>query len=635
MKITFPDNRQVEFEKGTSLLDIAKSISEGFARSVEGAQVNGHKLMGLQEVLNEDSSVDFFKYDDDRAKQLFWHTSAHLMAAAIQKLYPGTKFAIGPAIEQGFYYDIESEHHFVPEDFEEIEKEMLEIARQKHDLEREDITREDALKYFEDRGDIYKVELINDLPENESLSLYKLGDFIDLCKGPHITNTKEIKAVKILSTAGAYWRGDSNRQMLQRLYGISFKKQSELDDYLNMLEEAKKRDHRMLGKQMKLFMLADEGPGFPFYLPNGMIVKRNLEKFLLEKIRIAGYGEISTPMILNEALWHTSGHWDHYQENMYFTKIDDEDYAVKPMNCPGSILVYKSEPHSYRDLPIRLSELGLVHRHELSGALHGLFRVRAFTQDDAHIFCLESQVKDEIKGIMNLAQEIYSKFGFEYKVFISTRPEDFMGSPELWDRAEKNLIEVVEELGIDYTINEADGAFYGPKIDIQLLDSLRRPWQCGTIQLDFQMPQRFDMHYIDEFNEKKQPVMIHRAIYGSLERFLGILIEHYAGNFPLWLAPVQATFIPVSLEHHGDKVKEIKQKFFDAGLRVEIDDRNESMGKKIRDSQTSKIPYQLVIGDNELANNTVSVRKYSESKSIDIDLDEFFNQMLTDVEERN
>lgn len=635
MKITFPDNRQVEFEKGTSLLDIAKSISEGFARSIEGAEVNGNKLMGLQEVLTEDSSVDFFKYDDDRAKQLFWHTSAHLMAAAIQKLYPGTKFAIGPAIDHGFYYDVESEHQFVPEDFEKIEKEMLEIARQKHDIVREDISREDALKYFEDRGDIYKVELINDLPENEPLSLYTLGDFVDLCKGPHILNTKEIKAVKILSIAGAYWRGDSNRQMLQRLYGISFKKQAELDDYLNMLEEAKRRDHRVLGKQMKLFMLADEGPGFPFYLPNGMIVKRNLEKFLLEKIRLAGYGEIATPMILNEALWHTSGHWDHYQENMYFTKIDDEDYAVKPMNCPGSILVYKSEPHSYRDLPIRLSELGLVHRHELSGALHGLFRVRAFTQDDAHIFCLESQVKDEIKGIMNLANEIYSKFGFEYKVFISTRPEDFMGSPELWDRAEKNLIEVVEELGINYTINEGDGAFYGPKIDIQLLDSLRRPWQCGTIQLDFQMPQRFEMSYIDEVNEKKQPVMIHRAIYGSLERFLGILIEHYAGNFPLWLAPVQATFIPVSLEHHGEKVKEIEQRFFDAGLRVEFDDRNESMGKKIRDSQTSKIPYQLVIGDNELANNTVSVRKYGETKSVDVDLDEFFNQMLKDVEERN
>lgn len=634
MKITFPDNRQVEFEKGSSLLDIAKSISEGFARSIEGAQINGNKLMGLQEVLTEDSSVDFFKYDDDRAKQLFWHTSAHLMAAAIQKLYPGTKFAIGPAIDHGFYYDVESDHQFVPEDFEKIEKEMLEIARQKHNIVRKDISREDALKYFEDRGDIYKVELINDLPANEPLSLYILGDFVDLCKGPHILNTKEIKAVKILSIAGAYWRGDSDRQMLQRLYGISFKKQSELDDYLNMIEEAKRRDHRVLGKQMKLFMLADEGPGFPFYLPNGMIVKRNLENFLLEKIRLAGYGEISTPMILNEDLWHTSGHWDHYKENMYFTKIDDEDYAVKPMNCPGSILVYKSEPHSYRDLPIRLSEFGLVHRHELSGALHGLFRVRAFTQDDAHIFCLESQVKDEIKGIMNLAQEVYSKFGFEYKVFISTRPEDFMGSPELWDIAEKNLIEVVEELGIDYTINEGDGAFYGPKIDIQLLDSLRRPWQCGTIQLDFQMPQRFEMYYIDEDNEKKQPVMIHRAIYGSLERLLGTLIEHYAGNFPLWLAPVQATFIPVSLEHHGEKVKEIKQRFFDAGLRVELDDRNESMGKKIRDSQTSKIPYQLVIGDNELANNTVSVRKYGEKKSVDVDLDEFFKQMVKDVEDR-
>lgn len=634
MKIIFPDNREVEFEDGITLLEIAKSISEGFARSVVGAQINGDKLMGLQEVLNSDAKVDFFKYEDDRAKQLFWHTSAHLMAAAVQKLYPGTKFAIGPAIDQGFYYDLDSDHQFTPEDFEKIEKEMLEIAKQKHDLVREDISREDAIKYFEERKDIYKVEIIKDLPEDEDLTLYTLGDFVDLCRGPHIQNTKEIKAVKILSIAGAYWRGDSDNKMLQRLYGISFKKQSELDDYLNMLGEAKKRDHRILGKQMKLFMLADEGPGFPFYLPNGMIVKRNLEKFLLEKIRVAGYGEIATPMILNEQLWHTSGHWDHYKENMYFTKIDDEDYAVKPMNCPGSILVYKSQPHSYRDLPIRLSELGLVHRHELSGALHGLFRVRAFTQDDAHIFCLESQVKDEIKGIMNLADEIYSKFGFEYKVFISTRPDDYMGSKELWDKAERDLIEVVEELNIPYTINAGDGAFYGPKIDIQLLDSLRRPWQCGTIQLDFQMPQRFEMSYINEDNEKQQPVMIHRAIYGSLERFLGILIEHYAGNFPLWLAPVQATFIPVSLEAHGEKVKEIKQKFFDAGLRVELDDRNESMGKKIRDSQTSKIPYQLVIGDNELENNTISVRKYGEKKSIDIDIDEFLNQMLEDNEER-
>ena len=633
MKISFPDGNVKEFEEGIQLLDVAKSISEGFARSIVGAEYNG-QLMGLQEKVYEDGQVNFFKYDSDQAKQLFWHTTSHLMAAAIQKLFPGALFAIGPAIENGFYYDIDSDHQFVPEDLEKIEKEMLNIAREKHDLVRKDISRQEALDYFEKRGDKYKVEIINDLPEDENISIYELGDFTDLCRGPHLLNTKDIKAVKLLSIAGAYWRGDSNNEMLQRIYGISFKNQAELDEYLNMLEEAKKRDHRLLGKQMDLFMFAEQGPGFPFYLPKGMILKNQLQDYLLELLDKAGYGQISTPMILNEELWHTSGHWDHYAENMYFTEIDEEPYAIKPMNCPGSILVYKSKPHSYRDLPIRLGELGLVHRHELSGALHGLFRVRAFTQDDAHIFCLPSQVKDEIKSIMSLAGEIYSKFGFKYKVYISTRPEDYMGTVEQWDKAEKALIETVEELNLDYEINEADGAFYGPKIDIQLFDSLNRPWQCGTVQLDFQMPQRFDIEYTDEHNEKARPVMIHRAIYGSLERFIGILIEHYAGNFPLWLAPVQATFIPVSLDVHGEKVQAIYKKFKDAGLRVEFDGRNESMGKKIRDSQTSKIPYQFVFGDKELEENTVSVRKYGEKKTETYDLDEFLQDMVKAVKER-
>lgn len=633
MKISFPDGNVKEFEEGIQLLDVAKSISEGFARSIVGAEYNG-QLMGLQEKVYEDGQVNFFKYDSDQAKQLFWHTTSHLMAAAIQKLFPGALFAIGPAIENGFYYDIDSDHQFVPEDLEKIEKEMLNIAREKHDLVRKDISRQEALDYFEKRGDKYKVEIINDLPEDENISIYELGDFTDLCRGPHLLNTKDIKAVKLLSIAGAYWRGDSNNKMLQRIYGISFNRKAELDEYLNMLEEAKKRDHRLLGKQMDLFMFAEQGPGFPFYLPKGMILKNQLQDYLLELLDKAGYGQISTPMILNEELWHTSGHWDHYAENMYFTEIDEEPYAIKPMNCPGSILVYKSKPHSYRDLPIRLGELGLVHRHELSGALHGLFRVRAFTQDDAHIFCLPSQVKDEIKSIMSLAGEIYSKFGFKYKVYISTRPEDYMGTVEQWDKAEKALIETVEELNLDYEINEADGAFYGPKIDIQLFDSLNRPWQCGTVQLDFQMPQRFDIEYTDENNEKSRPVMIHRAIYGSLERFIGILIEHYAGNFPLWLAPVQATFIPVSLDVHGEKVQEIYKKFKDAGLRVEFDGRNESMGKKIRDSQTSKIPYQFVFGDKELEENTVSVRKYGEKKTETYDVDKFLQDMVKAVKER-
>lgn len=634
MKIKFPDGSIKEFEEGIMLLDIAKSISEGLARAVDGAIVNGDRIMGLQEKIYEDSEVNFVKYDSDEAKQIFWHTSSHLMAAAIQRLYPDTLFAIGPAIENGFYYDIDSEHQFTPEDLEKIEKEMAKIAKENHQLIREDISREDALKFFGERGDNYKVELINDLDENEKLSIYKLGDFVDLCRGPHLLNTKDIKAIKLLSVAGAYWRGNENNKMLQRIYGITFKKQSELDDYLHMIEEAKRRDHRVLGKQMELFMITEEGPGFPFYLPNGMVLKNALEDYLKELLLRDGYGEIKTPMILNKQLWLTSGHWDHYKDNMYFTEIDEEEYAIKPMNCPGSILVYKSKPHSYRDLPIRLAELGFVHRHELSGALHGLFRVRAFTQDDAHIFCLRSQMKDEIKKIMSLAGEIYEKFGFEYRVLISTRPEDSMGAQEDWDEAEKALFEVVEELNIPYKVNEGDGAFYGPKIDIQLLDSMRRSWQCGTVQLDFQMPERFDINYINEEGEKARPVMIHRAIYGSLERFIGELIEHYAGNFPLWLAPVQATFIPVNLDAHGEYVRNIYNKFREAGLRVKLDDRNESMGRKIRDSQTSKVPYQIIIGDKEMETNTLSIRKYGEQKSIDVNTEEFMNEILENVRNR-
>lgn len=634
MKIKFPDGSIKEFEEGIMLLDIAKSISEGLARAVDGAIVNCDRIMGLQEKIYEDSEVNFVKYDSDEAKQIFWHTSSHLMAAAIQRLYPDTLFAIGPAIENGFYYDIDSEHQFTPEDLEKIEKEMAKIAKENHQLIREDISREDALKFFGERGDNYKVELINDLDENEKLSIYKLGDFVDLCRGPHLLNTKDIKAIKLLSVAGAYWRGNENNKMLQRIYGITFKKQSELDDYLHMIEEAKRRDHRVLGKQMELFMITEEGPGFPFYLPNGMVLKNALEDYLKELLLRDGYGEIKTPMILNKQLWLTSGHWDHYKDNMYFTEIDEEEYAIKPMNCPGSILVYKSKPHSYRDLPIRLAELGFVHRHELSGALHGLFRVRAFTQDDAHIFCLRSQMKDEIKKIMSLSGEIYEKFGFEYRVLISTRPEDSMGAQEDWDEAEKALFEVVEELNIPYKVNEGDGAFYGPKIDIQLLDSMRRSWQCGTVQLDFQMPERFDINYINEEGEKARPVMIHRAIYGSLERFIGILIEHYAGNFPLWLAPVQATFIPVNLDAHGEYVRNIYNKFREAGLRVKLDDRNESMGRKIRDSQTSKVPYQIIIGDKEMETNTLSIRKYGEQKSTDVNTEEFMNEILENVRNR-
>lgn len=634
MKVIFPNGDEKEFERGVLLLDIAKSISEGFARNVVGAVVNG-EIKGLQENLEDDSHVNFVKFDDEEGKQIFWHTSSHLMAAAIQRLFPGSLFAIGPAIENGFYYDIDSEHQFTPEDLVKIEAEMKKIVSEGHEMVREEVSREEALNYFKGRNDIYKVELIENLPEDAKISLYKLGDaFVDLCRGPHLLNVKKIKAVKLLSIAGAYWRGDEKNKMLQRIYGISFENNKSLEEYLTMLEEAKKRDHRLLGKQLELFALKEEGPGFPFYLPKGMIIKNELQSYWRELHVRDGYGEIGTPIILNKQLWLTSGHWDHYKENMYFTQIDEEDYAIKPMNCPGSMLVYKNKPHSYRELPIRLSEMGLVHRHELSGALHGLFRVRAFTQDDAHIFMLPSQIKEEINGVMRLAGEIYEKFGFKYKVFISTQPEDSMGAKEDWDRATEALKESVEELGIEYKINEGDGAFYGPKIDIQLLDSMGRPWQCGTIQLDFQMPERFDLTYVDENGEKKRPVMLHRALYGSIERFIGILIEHYAGHFPLWLAPVQATLIPVSMEHHFDRVKELREAFLKRGLRVELDARDEKMGKKIRDSQVSKIPYQLVFGDNELEKGQVSVRKYGEKDSVTLSLDEFIDKMAEDVKNR-
>ncbi len=633
MKVEFPNGDIKEFDKGVELMEVARSISEGLARTVVGAVVDD-RLMGLQEKIYEDSKVRFVKADEAEGKEIFWHTTSHLMAAAIEKLYPGTLFAIGPAIDNGFYYDLDSDHQFQQEDFAEIEKLMKKLAKENHKLERIDISRQEALDMFEKKGDIYKVELINDLDEDTPISLYKLGDFVDLCRGPHLYETKKIKAVKLTTIAGAYWRGNSDNKMLQRIYGISFEKQKELDEYLAFVEEAKKRDHRKLGKELDLFLLKDEGPGFPFYLPNGMIIKNELEEYWRQLHIREGYGEIKTPLILNRDLWMTSGHWDHYKDNMYFTKIDDEDYAIKPMNCPGSMLVYNSKPHSYKELPIRLCELGFVHRHELSGALHGLFRVRAFTQDDAHIFMLPSQIKEEITGVMRLADEIYSVFGFKYKVFISTQPEDSMGSKEDWDRAIEALKEAVESMGVDYTINEGDGAFYGPKIDIQLFDSMGRAWQCGTIQLDFQMPERFNLTYIDENNEKKRPVMVHRALYGSMERFLGILIEHYAGNFPLWLAPVQATLIPVSLDHHLERVEKIYERMLESGLRVKLDDRDEKMGKKIRESQVSKIPYQLVFGDKELEEGLVSVRRYGEKETHEMPVEDFIKLAKEKIEKR-
>jgi len=632
IKITLPDGSVKEHEEGIMLLDVAKDISEGLARAVVGAKVNG-ELKGLQEKLNDDAEVSFVKFEDKEGKEIFWHTSSHIMAAAIQRLFHETKFAIGPAIENGFYYDLDSEHKFSQEDLEKIEAEMKKIVKEGYRLERVELPREEALAMFEEKNDIYKVEIINELPEGSVISLYKLGDFVDLCRGPHLLDVKKVKAIKLLSVAGAYWRGDEKNKMLQRIYGISFDKKKNLDEYLEMLEEAKKRDHRKLGKELDLFSMHEEGPGFPFFHPKGMIVRNELENFWKAEHEKRGYGEIKTPVILSESLWHQSGHWDHYQENMYFTKIDDQDYAIKPMNCPGGILVYKSNMHSYKELPLKYAELGLVHRHELSGTLHGLMRVRSFTQDDAHIFMLQSQIKEEIKKVIDLCDYIYSVFGFKYTVELSTRPEDFMGEVSDWDYAIQSLKEALEEKGIDYEINEGDGAFYGPKIDYHLEDAIGRTWQCGTIQLDFQMPERFDLTFIDSDGEKKRPVMVHRAILGSMERFMGILIEHFAGKFPAWLAPVQVEILPIS-DKFNDYAKDLAEKMKSKGIRAEVDDRSEKIGFKIREAQMNKIPYSLIIGEKEIEENKVSVRKRDEGDKGSVSQDEFIASLLEEIEEK-
>jgi len=633
INIKLPDGSVREYDKGIKLLDVAKDISEGLARNVLGAVVNGD-IKGLQETVDEDAEVRFVKFEDEEGKKIFWHTSAHIMALAVKRLFPDVKFAIGPAIEDGFYYDFDTEHRFTPEDLEKIEKEMEKIVKENHELERFVVPRNEALEYFKNRGEVYKVELIEDLPEDEEISFYKLGEFTDLCAGPHLLNTKKVKAVKLLSIAGAYWRGDEKNKMLQRIYGITFEKKKDLDEYLERLEEAKKRDHRKLGKELDLFSIHEEGPGFPFFHPKGMIIRNILEDFWKKEHVKRGYGEIKTPIILSEDLWHQSGHWDHYKENMYFTEIDEKGYAIKPMNCPGAILIYKSGLHSYRDLPLRWAELGLVHRHELSGALHGLMRVRSFTQDDAHIFCLPSQVKDEIKKVIDLADYVYSIFGFKYHVELSTRPEKSMGTDEQWEMATNGLREALEEKGMDYKINEGDGAFYGPKIDFHLQDAIGRTWQCGTIQLDFQMPERFDLLYVDKDNEKKRPVMIHRTILGSMERFLGILIEHFAGKFPVWIAPVQVIVLPIS-DKFNDYAYEIKKEMEQKGLRVEVDDRAEKIGYKIREARLQRIPYMLVVGEKEVENRLVSVNKRDKGDIGQYSLDDFMNMILEEVENKS
>ena len=624
IQVTLKGGTKKTYPKGISLFEIAEDINKKLGKEALAAKVDG-VVKDLSYKVQEDCQVEILTFDDEEGRKVFWHSSSHVMAQAVKRLFPEVKLAIGPAIDEGFYYDFDREESFSPSDLEKIEQEMAKIIAEDYAFCRQDVPREEALKDLQKHDEPYKVELVQDLPEEAHISFYEQGEFSDLCAGPHIPSTGKIKAYKLTSLAGAYWRGDEHNKMLQRIYGISFPKKSMLDEYLTRIEEAKKRDHRKLGKELDLFSIHEEGPGFPFFHPKGMVLWNILTDFWRREHQKRGYQEIKTPIILNEELWRRSGHWDHYKENMYFTKIDEMDFAVKPMNCPGGILMYKTDSHSYRDLPIRLGELGLVHRHELSGVLHGLMRVRCFTQDDAHIFMMPSQIEEEIIGVIDLVDYFYKIFGFEYNVELSTRPEDSMGSDELWEQATDALQKALEKKGMAYKINEGDGAFYGPKIDFHLKDSLGRTWQCGTIQLDFQMPERFDLTYIGADGEKHRPVMIHRVIFGSIERFIGILIEHYAGAFPVWLAPVQARILPIS-EKHMDYARKIKHCLEEAGIRAELDERNEKIGYKIREAQMQKLPYMLIVGDKEAGENTVSVRVRGKGdigqKSIETFIDE-------------
>ena len=603
--VTLKDGSVKEFENGISVMEIVKGLGAGLYKAACACKVNG-ELCDLRTVLNEDCALEVLTFDSEEGRRAFNHTASHILAQAVKRLYPNAKLAIGPAIADGFYYDIDVEPAFGPEELEKIEAEMHKIVKEAYDIERFELDRAGADALMADEP--YKLELIAEHSANgEPVSFYKQGEFTDLCAGPHLPDTGRVKAVKLIQTTGAYWRGDAQNKMLCRVYGVAFPKQSELDAHLKMLEEAKKRDHRKLGKELELFDIFDEGPGFPAFLPNGMVVRNELEKSWREIHQKAGYVEVRTPQIMSRTLWENSGHWDHYKDNMYTTIIDDMDYCIKPMNCPGGILVYKRKPHSYRDLPIRMGELGIVHRHELSGALHGLMRVRCFTQDDAHIFCTPDQLMDEIFGVINLIDSVYKVFGFEYDLELSTRPEDSMGSDEDWEAATNALRQALDSLDRPYKINEGDGAFYGPKIDFHLHDCIGRTWQCGTIQVDFQMPERFDITYMGADGEKHRPIMLHRVAFGSIERFIGILIEQFAGAFPLWLAPVQVEVIPVS-ERHLEYAAKVRDQMRAAGLRCELDTRNEKMGYKIREAQMMKIPYMLVVGDKEIENNTVAVR---------------------------
>jgi threonyl-tRNA synthetase len=634
IEINFKDGSSINAEEGIKLFELLKSAPEELSKGALAAEVNG-KVRGLSETLTEDSSVNFLTFEDEGGRLAFRHTASHVLAQAIQRLYPGTKFAIGPAINDGFYYDVDSETVFTPELLEKLEDEMRKIIKENIPLERFELGREEALKLMGERGEIYKVELITDLPEDAVISFYKQGDFTDLCAGPHLTSTGKLKAnaIKLTSCTGAYWRGDSSRKMLQRIYGTCFPKKEELDAYLARIEEAKKRDHRKLGKELGLYVILDEGPGFPFFLPKGMVLRNTLLEYWQEVHKKYGYVQISTPIILSKELWLQSGHWDHYKDNMYTTLIDGDEFCIKPMNCPGGMLVYKQEPHSYRELPIRCAELGLVHRHELSGALHGLFRVRCFTQDDAHIFMTPDMVKDEITNVMKLFDEVYSLFGLKYHVELSTMPEDHLGSLEDWQTAEKTLAEVMDSLGKKYVVNEGDGAFYGPKLDFHLEDCLGRTWQCGTIQLDFQMPERFELEYTGADGLKHRPVMIHRVVLGSIERFIGIITEHFAGAFPLWLSPVQLMVMPIT-DRTNQYCLDIAEKLREKGFRVETDMRNEKIGYKIREAQMKKIPYMVVVGDKEAENGTIAVRTRSGGDQGTMTLDAFLDKIIVERDTR-
>jgi len=632
MNIKLKDGSVKEISEGSSIYDLAGLISKNLVKAAIVGEVNG-TLVDLRTKLKDNDEVNILTYDDKKAVEVIRHSTSHIMAQAVKRLYENAKLAIGPSIENGFYYDFDMENSLSAEDLSKIEAEMNKIISENLSFEKIDVSRKEAIKIMEEKGETYKVDLISDLPEGEKISLYKQGDYIDLCRGPHIPSTKYVKAFKLISVAGAYWRGNEKNKMLQRVYGVAFSNKTLLEIHLHNLEEAKKRDHRKLGKELKLFTFADEGPGFPFMLPKGVILKNTLIDFWRKLHYEAGYVEIETPIMLNKKLWETSGHWYHYKENMYTSMIDEEEFALKPMNCPGGMLVYKSEAHSYRDFPMRVGELGRVHRHELSGALHGLMRVRAFTQDDAHIFMLPEQIKSEIKGVISLIDEVYSKFGFKYNLELSTRPEDSMGSDEDWELAESSLKGALDELNLDYKINEGDGAFYGPKIDFHLEDSIGRTWQCGTIQLDFQLPQRFELEYIGSDGEKHRPIVIHRVVFGSIERFIGILIEHFAGKFPTWLAPVQAKVLPISSKY-SDYSEKVKEQLSAVGIRVEIDFRNEKIGYKIREARNERIPYIVVVGEKEEAENKISLRSRKNGDEGILELEELIQRIDEEVKNK-